>query len=110
MRLFQASGQLSCPRGVGAAAAGGVPRPTGGSLSPEEDPVGCLPAVAHLAPVHAGGALSGLFLAIFLAFCIFPELCDTLAWVLLAGDGRDGRLEAGSPEAVSGFLNRKAQF
>lgn len=72
MRLFQASGQLGCPRGVGAAAAGGVPRPTGGSLPPEEDPAGCLPAVAHPAPMHAGGALLRLLLAIFFQNYVTP--------------------------------------
>lgn len=55
MRLFQAPGQLSGPCGVSAAATGGVSRSTGGTFPPEKDPIGCLPAAPHPAPVHAGG-------------------------------------------------------
>lgn len=108
MRLFQASGQLGRPCGVGAAAAGRVPRPAGGALPPEEDPAGCLPAAAHPAPVHAGGAFLGLFVCNI--SCVFPMFRDTSACFLPAGDRRDGRLEAGSPEAVPGLLCGKAQL
>lgn len=107
MRLFQAPGQLGGPRGVGASAAGGVSCSAGGAFPPEEDPIGCLPAAPHPAPVHAGGTffiLAQSFRTSSQHRVNAPHLC------VCAGDRGDGRLEAGPTETVPGLLCREASI
>ncbi len=111
MRLFQASGQLSGPCGVGASAAGGVSRSAGGTFPPEEDPFGRLSAAPHPASVHTGGALFVLVdLFIFNILQIFSTLNPTPLCEHLVGNRGNGRVEAGPPETVPGLLCREASI